>query len=197
MDQRGKTDQLGPMKSYCIPACSGPGQGDGGLDPGSNSKNEKCSESLCVSQIILARLADSQEVKGTESVLIWGACSAVDIHFLLPSVKSMLASEFPNPGKCSSSSDDDNLQDSRDRAEERVGVSMGRLASVSKRSCHGPLEEPWRLLSADMVPLTSAFCSICGEGVGRGGEGLPFEAGWLPLCQLLGALTPGLSLQSA
>jgi len=115
MDQRGKNDQLGPMKSYCIPACSGPGQGDGGLDPGSDSENEKCSESLRVSQIILARLADSQELggKGTESVLAWGACSAVDIHFLLPSVKSMLASEFPNPGKCSSSSDDDNLQDSR------------------------------------------------------------------------------------
>ena len=62
MDHRGETDQLGPMKSYCIPTCSGPGQGDGGLDPGSDSENEKCSESLRVSQIILARLADPQEV---------------------------------------------------------------------------------------------------------------------------------------
>ena len=150
------------MKSYCIPACSGPGQGDGGLDPGSNSKNEKCSESLCVSQIILARLADSQEVKGTESVLIWGACSAVDIHFLLPSVKSMLASEFPNPGKCSSSSDDDNLQDSRDRAEERVGVSMGRLASL--------VSAPWSpdtrtLLAERLMEIKACVCILLSQSL--------------------------------
>lgn len=61
-------------------------------------------------------------------MLTWGACSAVDIHFLLPGVKSMLASEFPNPGKCSSSSDEDNLQDSQGQAEEQVGVSTGKLA---------------------------------------------------------------------
>ena len=62
MDHRGKTEQLGPMKSYCISACFWPGQGDGGLDLGSDSENEKCSESLHGSQIILARLADPQEV---------------------------------------------------------------------------------------------------------------------------------------
>ena len=69
-------------------------------------------------------------------MLTWGACSAVDTHFLLPSVKSILASEIPNPGEFRSSSDEDNLQDHRDQAEEQMSMSMGKLALVSRRSCH-------------------------------------------------------------
>lgn len=42
------------------------------------------------------------------------------------------------------------------------------------RTPGGPLEDPWRLLSADMVPLTSAFGSICGEWGGKGQGGAPF-----------------------
>ncbi|CAM9491636.1 unnamed protein product, partial [Rangifer tarandus platyrhynchus] len=44
----------------------------------------------------------------------------VDTHFLLPSVKSILACEIPKPGEFRSSPDEDDLQDNRDQAEEKV-----------------------------------------------------------------------------
>lgn len=62
MGHEGKTNQLGPLKVHCIPDCSWPGQGNGGRGPSSDSENgEKRSESPCISQMILARLADPLE----------------------------------------------------------------------------------------------------------------------------------------
>ena len=114
----------------------------------------------------------------------------------MPSITCQAASEFPNPGECSSSPGECNPQQTRNQAEEQAGVSgeagFGLLEELSP--CRASLghahRDPWRLLTCRCGPFDISACGIVGRGP-------PSEAGCLPWCRLPGVRTPGVTLQSA